>query len=268
MAEETKKPAEGKQSGDDKKKSIFEGVDLVQIVLALVALVCVYAAVMRMAYGWDKVDQQTAMFLGLAIIALIAPQITKFEGFGITVEKAKKLAEEAGERVKEEIHQEVQQVERLVGKIEKGSSLPGKRAPANEHRKSVADDAEAAVVRTDAWNSDPNSGAFGGSPESNGRRLSAKITPVAGDSSPACDVRFWVESTDPAKPLTSDVTFYLHPTFGRWAKYAVTPKNGIAKDKITSWGAFTLAAETDGGATKLELDLGELEGGTDPFKNG
>jgi hypothetical protein len=112
---------------------------------------------------------------------------------------------------------------------------------------------------------DPNKGHFGGSPTANDRVLEADIVPVSGEKSPACRVHFWVRSTNPAKPLTGEVKFYLHPTFSRWASYEIPVENGVAEDSIVSWGAFTIGAEVEGGATKLELDLMDVDGGTAKF---
>lgn len=42
-------------------------------------------------------------------------------------------------------------------------------------------------------------------------------------------------------------------------------KGGIAEDKIVSYGAFTIGAETDNGQTRLELDLMDVPGGTRSF---
>jgi hypothetical protein len=248
------------------QKCSLTKVDWIQVVLILVAGVCIVAAIMR-AYGWEQVDEKTAMFLALAIVALIARQITKFEGFGIKFEAVQKMVEEEGQRVRAEIKEDVQQVERQVKVIETTGLLPG-RSEQKRKRIMLGVKRTAGAAAGNAWQSDPNKGQFGGAAEANGRRLKAEITPAAGSNSAACKVRFWVESTDPVgNPLTSDVTFHLHPTFGQWANFSLTPENGVAEDTITSWGAFTLAAEADDGKTKLELDLAAKElGGTDSFR--
>jgi hypothetical protein len=74
-----------------------------------------------------------------------------------------------------------------------------------------------------------------------------------------------VVSTDPARPLAGDVVFHLHPTFGPFSRYTVKAKGGVAEDIFVSYGAFTVGAEADGGATCLELDLMDVEGGTGRF---
>ena len=112
---------------------------------------------------------------------------------------------------------------------------------------------------------DPNKGAFGGSPVANGRSLQASIRPRAGARSSACWVELSVSSVDPARPLTGKVTLFLHPSFGRHEQYDVDVENGIARDTILSWGAFTVGVLADGGETKLELDLSTVTGGTKRF---
>lgn len=157
-----------------------------------------------------------------------------------------------------EARADVKQVDRKVEVIEELGHLPGST-------KSLATPPSEATQGDEAWNTDPNKGKFGGAPKANGRVLEATITPAAGPNSAACNVLLRVRSTDPAKPLTGDVTFHLHPTFGRWARYVVPSKGGIAGDSITSWGVFTVGAVADGGSTKLELNLANVDGGTPKF---
>lgn len=124
-----------------------------------------------------------------------------------------------------------------------------------------------ATLQTDLDPDDPNKAKFGGSPAAGGRLLQATIKPMGGSGSrsSACWVELTVSSTDPAKPLTGLVTFFLHPSFGRYERYDIKVENGVARDTILSWGAFTVGAKTDGGETKLELDLSGVPGGTKSF---
>jgi hypothetical protein len=161
-------------------------------------------------------------------------------------------------KVAKEAKADARQVDRKIELIEDLGNLPGSKkglAPA------LAVDTE----KDDGWNTDPNKGQFGGAPEANSRVLEATITPAAGPSSAGCSVLIRVRSTDTAKPLTGDVTFYLHPTFGKWARYTVPVKGGKAEDTITSWGSFTVGAVADNGDTRLELDLASVAGGTTKF---
>ena len=112
---------------------------------------------------------------------------------------------------------------------------------------------------------DPNKGCFGGSPEANHRRVSAKV--VALEDAPSWySVTITVESTDPEQhPLGGDVVFHLHPTFGeRVRRRGVL--GGRATLELTAWGAFTVGVETDAGGTRLELDLSMLADAPHKFR--
>jgi hypothetical protein len=116
--------------------------------------------------------------------------------------------------------------------------------------------------------SDPLKGYAGGASEANSRRLTATIAPAVGPDHPACLVHLAVTSTDPRKhPLNGEVVFHLHPTFTPPVRRVVADGASATLD-IISWGAFTVAADADGGRTKLELDLTTLPGGTPGFYKG
>lgn len=97
---------------------------------------------------------------------------------------------------------------------------------------------------------DPQKGQWGGQPERNHRRLSAKVWP-AGKT--WFQIVLAVHSTGPT-PLTGQVVFHLHPTFAN-PDVPVDVENGIAELRMRAWGAFTAGVEVDDGATQLELDL-------------
>jgi hypothetical protein len=216
--------------------------------LLFVAGVSVACAVLHACFP-GRFDEKTAMFLAVAVVALVVPQITKFKGFGIEFEKEV-------QRLKDE----VKNVGKVVGGLEK-SLGPGSKSAVP-----VAGGVARAISGTTVDPDDPNKGQFGGAPQANGRRLSAKITPLAGLRSARCRVTIRVESTDPARPLTGKVKLYLHPTFGDASTYELDVVGGVAEDnEIVSYGAFTIGAEADGGTTKLELDLMDVPGGTTRF---
>jgi hypothetical protein len=200
-------------------------------------------------------DENTAMFLALAVVALTIQQITKFKGFGIEFEKEVK-----------QLKSDVKSVELSVGNLEKGVG-PGSKSAIAPAAAATPELAKAASIGAPPVNpSDPNKGQFGGAPEVNGRKLTAKVVPDGGPRSSRCRVEVEVISTDPGRPLTGKVKLYLHPTFGRWSSYELqVNKAGVAEDDIVSYGAFTIGAETDGGKTRLELDLMDVPGGTKRF---
>jgi hypothetical protein len=171
--------------------------------------------------------------------------------------KAAAAAERATAAV-EQVDRAVRQVDKQVELIEESGSLPGSM-------KGLALASTADAIKEDAWNTDPNKGQFGGASQANGRQLEATITPAAGRGSAACNVLLRVHSTESARPLKGEVTFHLHPTFGRGSVYSVPVKEGKAEDSITSWGRFTVGALADEGKTKLELDLADVPGGTKKF---
>jgi hypothetical protein len=103
---------------------------------------------------------------------------------------------------------------------------------------------------------DPQKGRFGGVAEKNFRRLAAAVKKSMIPN--FYSVSIWVESTDPENhPLTEDVIFYIHDSF-RPNVYPIKPDGNRAEDSdILSYGAFTVGAVVDLGATLLELDLAD-----------
>jgi hypothetical protein len=114
-------------------------------------------------------------------------------------------------------------------------------------------------------NDDPEKGRWGGLAESNNRKLSATVEPAGQPG--FYKVVLMVESTDKKSPLTGDIKFHLHPTFLN-PRPIVPCENGKAVLTLSEvWGSFTVGVEADEGKTKLELDLAELDGVTEEFKN-
>jgi len=101
---------------------------------------------------------------------------------------------------------------------------------------------------------DPHKGQWGGLAERNSRVLSATVSK---DDKDWFWVKLKVASTNPKKPLTGQVTFYLHPTFSP-DTVNVDVVNGTADYDLYSYGAFTVGAQADKGKTELELDLSTL----------
>jgi hypothetical protein len=118
-----------------------------------------------------------------------------------------------------------------------------------------------AALKTD----DPWKGRFGSKAQANGRELSAELTRLTelGDTA-AISLR--VVSTDPLRPLTGTVQFFIHQSFGKYDPI-VPVIEGKAVLNLTSWGAFTVGAVCDDGATKLELDLSQHPDAWEPWKS-
>jgi hypothetical protein len=100
---------------------------------------------------------------------------------------------------------------------------------------------------------DPVKGRFGGVSSHNGRRLSVVVT-GGSEEKGILTLQFTVAPEEDERPVVGDVIFHLHPTFRRDV-VQVTAKDGRATLSRWAWGAFTLGAVADGGATRLELDL-------------
>ena len=106
---------------------------------------------------------------------------------------------------------------------------------------------------------DPQKGKWGGKSEVDGRKLSAKVVKSKTDED-WYFIDLKVESTLKDKPLTGQVTFYLHDSF-RPDRYTIKVKNGIAEVKeLGAYEAFTVGASCDNNTTKLELDLNKAPG--------
>lgn len=236
-----------------------------QIVLYALSGLCVVGALGHALWP-DRVDEKTLMFLGLAAVMLVIRDITTIEFPGWKIEKVRQelKGDVAG------VKADVVDVDRKVGLIEENSTLPGApRAPAI----AAVRPADACAVSgpdllqatVDTWSADPNKRKFGEKAEQPGRRLTATLHPAAGADSAACQVRLRVEPVGAAPPLEGDVVFLLHPTFGSRARQVVRATGGVAQLAFTSWGAFTVGVEADDGATRLELDLESVPGGTAKF---
>jgi hypothetical protein len=126
-----------------------------------------------------------------------------------------------------------------------------KRVEADESKRTSAWQMKPGNVHDDPWK-----GVFGGLAEANHRRMRAKVTESASDSE-WFRIHVWVESTDPEHhPLSGRVRFFLHDSFANDRPF-VTVSDGRADLRVGAYGAFTVGAVADEGATKLELDLAE-----------
>lgn len=126
---------------------------------------------------------------------------------------------------------------------------------------------EVPASSTEPATEDPNKGAFEGQFLSNNRRLSATVT--ASSDPDWFMIELQVKSTSAANPLQKMVQFHLHPTFKPNDIVGVMPIEGVARLRIWAWGAFTVGAVCDGGATRLELDLSDesaVPGAPDKFR--
>lgn len=121
------------------------------------------------------------------------------------------------------------------------------------------------VGHKEAPANDPQKYQWGEKAESNGRKLSAVVSPVSWNPD-YFNVELKLVSTDPANALKGKVIFHLHPSF-RNSDPTVEVVNGIASINVLAWGAFTVGAEADDGETQLELDLAQLNSAPALFRS-
>ncbi|GAB2802758.1 hypothetical protein GCM10027275_56280 [Rhabdobacter roseus] len=187
-------------------------------------------------------------------ILVYFPVVGFLGGYLVTRMYLSNAIREADERLNEPsdaMKEIVKNVQESISKIE--ATLP----VAQQDRIEKGLVAPRSVKGTD--NDDPQKGKWGGLEERNGRRLSArgKKIPFLGS---LYSIVLTVESTDSDKPLVGNVKFHLHPTFIN-STPIIFVKDGKAELTLTAWGAFTVGAEADDGATTLELDLSDPKWG-------
>lgn len=140
-----------------------------------------------------------------------------------------------------------------------GSTLTNQVPVTDEQRlrlRSMMPTAELQDVTIQKYADDPQKGKWGGSDQANNRKISASVVAVSGNNR-LFKITVKVISTDVTKPIRDKVVFHLQPSFPN-PDPTIYVIQGEARLELTSLGAFTIGAETDGGATRLELDLAEL----------
>lgn len=111
---------------------------------------------------------------------------------------------------------------------------------------------------------DPQKGRWGASYRSNDREVTARV--VRSSLLPELfNIHLEVFSTNQRNPLKGQVVFHLHPTFFN-PERTVKVQNGRAELDLVAYGSFTVGVECDNRRTTLELDLAELEGVPQDFK--
>jgi hypothetical protein len=112
---------------------------------------------------------------------------------------------------------------------------------------------------------DPQKNQWGNLSINKNRKLTATVEPMPGNTK-LYKIKMEVFSTSTMDPLNGTVLFHLHPTFAN-PDQEIKVINGKAELFLLSWGSFTVGAETDNKAIKLELDLAGLPGVSEEFRN-
>jgi hypothetical protein len=194
----------------------------------------------------DTVFKYFILLFGVFIILLVLPRLKNFD---ISKDGIKAELFEVAKAINETQSQTTQQTDNTHPEVK------------NKLRISGLEKITAAVQTENE--DDPQKGKWSGSAENNGRVLSASIKRITG--SDWADIVLKVESTDKTKPLTGVVYFHLHPTFSN-PNPVIIVLEGKAELRFKAWGAFTVGAECDNKATKLELCLSEHPEAFSPFK--
>jgi hypothetical protein len=176
------------------------------------------------------------------------------------VQEAKLVAKRADDRVGE-VSAEAKQAVALAEATRDATQYGLTPAPATTVTRKAAGFPE---IEPGSDKDDPWAGQFGQA-QSSGRELTAEIQPLPRRPGFAV-VRLTVQSTDPERPLTGAVQFYLHPTFAN-RKPIVPVEAGKASLTLLCWGAFTVGALADEGKTRLELDLSRHPDAEEPWRS-
>ena len=121
------------------------------------------------------------------------------------------------------------------------------------------------VIGTAPFN-DIQKNQWGGKQRSNDREITATVKKLR---------KFWykinitVKSTNTERPLESPVLLYVHDTFQYRNNRIIldVEDNNIAREELRAVGSFTVGAVCDNGDTILELDLAELPGVDQEFRD-
>ncbi|MGC4039940.1 MAG: hypothetical protein QM710_03865 [Flavobacterium sp.] len=169
------------------------------------------------------------------------------------------------EKLKEEILEKDIRAKSLLQEINKTTDESGtiKISRSIESFKLLAEDRLKAGMLENP--EDPQKGQWGKLAIRNDRELKARVRTITKEF---FRIHLEVVSTDNNNPLKEGETviFALHPSFGKPPLKYSQVKDGVAEIKLYAYGSFTVGALVDKGTTELELDLAELPGVSDYFK--
>jgi hypothetical protein len=213
------------------------------------------------AFNPDKVDDVTIGLLALPVLLLTLREAQSFKVGRDGVEFTRRVEDklDAASRDLAATRAQVARIEQHSRAVQRSAEVACLALSGVGGRRAIVVPATDGLSRGRLLRApdDVQRGCWGGSNETNGRRLSASIMSVAGTTE-WFRVRLWVEALPGAAPLTDAVVFHLHPTFPE-PNPVVMPVDGFAALERLTYGAFTVGAEADGGRTRLELDLAAIE---------
>ncbi len=228
-----------------------------KFVLGGTAVVVLIAGLIRARHGgaWDNFDSTTLLYLSVpAALALVSnAKSLKVGSGGIEWERLERRVENVAARL-QTTEQTVEATQLAVASgVGKKESQPHKAVASGQHQMHSAND-------------DPLAAEYAGRTRDNGRVISAQVSRVPG-------VTDWFRITArvspdvDAPPLAGPVVFLLHPTFTNPRQVVQPGPNGSARLELVAWGAFTLGAEADNGATRLGIDLSKLTSAPAEFRS-
>ena len=233
-------------------------LDKVSIALGIATAIAAILRIFGSDHMFERLDGTTLTYFAVAGALLLLRNV-KSLSFGDYKLELKDIQETANEALEEAktASSMARQSSEAINQNEDAAQSEMERGM----QPAAASGLENLDARPDVWDrvpggtlDDPWKGQFGEQRERNHRRLSAEVTPVAGDEG-WFRLRLWVNSTDEINhPLQDRVRFFVHPTFGV-TKPFVDIVAGKAEIRLKAWGAFTVGALADEGKTELEYDL-------------
>ena len=236
---------------------------LPRFVISIIVVVTAVAGVLRLwdPERWKGVDATSLLYLGVACVALALPGLPGLlRGFKVVKVGTEGITLEQFEQVKTKADAALQRADVAESQAQLSRRVLAERLVKPRSRRLEL----APGVGSDVP-ADPQKGKWGGASVSNGRELKGKVTEIEGDQQ-WFNVRLVVQAVEGAPPLEGDVVFHLHDTFAD-QNPVVVATNGRAVLERLAWGAFTVGAEADHGATRLELDLSTLDDAPPLFRS-
>ena len=233
-----------------KQQSLRAVIDRFARTLSLFMAVAIgLAGVVRVAMPsvTPRLDYITLTYFAVAAVLIVLPDVKSlaFGDYKVEFERVEKVAEAA-----------------MVAAEDAKTAAIGAGGPKAAEAKVNLE----VVPRPGNAPDDPWKGQFGGKSQSGTRKIEASVREVGGFN--PYQIQLMVSSTDPKHdPLKGSVQFFLHDTFKNDRPTVSVDGSGTASLTLRAYGSFTVGVLADGGRTRLELDLAELPGVPQDFKD-